>query len=123
MKYFVIDNFAHYLLIFFFRWADLTNRITPVPLILSTVRFAWNTKNLLAEPVIVAQILNTPSVEENRNIIYQSTTTELRIDGTGFIGAKRVSLYFKPPLTNDVSYEDISPYPLQQDQIILRLRH
>jgi hypothetical protein len=43
--------------------------------------------------------------------------------GVGFIGAKAVNFYFKPPLVKEVAYEDVSRYPLQKDQIVLRLRH
>ena len=48
-------------------------------------------KNLLPEPVIIAQVLSTPSVNENSDIVYTTATNELRINGTGFIGAKKVS--------------------------------
>lgn len=106
------------------KWADLSERTPPVALILSAVYFSPDTKkNLLPEPVIVAQILDTPSVDENEDVIYQTATNELRINGTGFIGAKKVDFYFKPPLVKEVAYEDVSPYPLQKDEVILRLRH
>lgn len=108
-----------------FRWADLSKRVPPVAMILSGVRFSTDPakKNLLNDPVIVAQVLNTPTVQENRDIIYTSATNELRINGTGFIGSKEVDFYFKPPLVKEVAYEDVTPYPLVKDEIILRLRH
>ena len=110
--------------IFINRWADLTDRTPPVALVLSAVYFNGDTKkNLLPEPVIVAQILDTPSVDENEDILYQSASNELRINGTGFIGAKKVDFYFKPPLVKEIAYEDVSIYPLSKDQIVLRLRH
>lgn len=56
-------------------------------------------------------------------MIYQTATNELRINGTGFIGAKKVDLYFKPPLVKEVAYEDVTKYPLTKDMVILRLRH
>jgi hypothetical protein len=63
-------------------------------------------------------------VDENLdNILYQSASNELRINGTGFIGAKKVDLYFSPPLVKEVAYEDVTKYPLQKDEIVLRLRH
>lgn len=106
------------------KWADLSERTPPVALILSAVYFSPDAKkNLLPEPVIVAQILDTPSVDENEDVIYQTATNELRINGTGFVGAKKVDFYFKPPLVKEVAYEDVSPYPLQKDEVILRLRH
>jgi hypothetical protein len=95
-----------------------------VALVLNGVKFAANpTKNLLVEPVIVANVLATPSVEENDDIIYTTASNELRINGTGFIGAKRVDLYFNPPIYKEVGYEVVSPFPLVKDQVVLRLRH
>jgi len=107
------------------RWADLEDRIPPVALILSSVSFSSDEeRNLLVEPVIVAQVLDTPSVDENLdNIVYQSASNELRINGTGFIGAKKVDLFFRPPLVKEVAYEDVSRYPLAKDEVVLRLRH
>lgn len=80
-------------------------------------------KNLLAEAVIVAQVLNTPTVQENKGILYTTASNELRINGTGFMGSKEVDFYFKPPLVKEVAYEDVTEYPLRSDQITLRLRH
>jgi hypothetical protein len=107
------------------KWADLSKRVPPVAMILSGVRFSTDPakKNLLNDPVIVAQVLNTPTVAENREVVYTSATNELRINGTGFIGSKEVDFYFKPPLIKEVAYEDVTPYPLVKDEIILRLRH
>jgi hypothetical protein len=106
------------------RWVDLSERTPPVAMILSGVRFSSDPKtNLLPDPVIVAQVLNTPSVKESVDILYKSASNELRINGTGFIGSKEVDFYFKPPLTKEVAYEDVTPYPLRNDQIVLRLRH
>ena len=107
-----------------YRWAHLTDRTRPVALVLSAVYFNGDTKkNLLPEPVIVAQILYTPSVDEKEDVLYQSASNELRINGTGFIGAARVDFYFMPPLVKEVAYEDVSIYPLSENQIVLRLRH
>eukprot|EP01033_Poteriospumella_lacustris_P014849 gene14849-10618_t len=106
------------------RWANLSQRTPPVAIILNGVRFASDPKkNLLPAPVIVAQVLNTPSVKENTNVLFKSASKELRINGTGFVGSGRVDLYFQPPLTKEVAYEDVTPYPLRNDQIVLRLRH
>ena len=55
--------------------------------------------------------------------MYQSASNELRINGTGFIGAKKVDLFFRPPLVKEVAYEDVSRYPLAKDEVVLRLRH
>jgi hypothetical protein len=93
-------------------------------LILSGVRFASNPdKNLLPEPMIIAQVLPTPTVNDCNDIIYTSATNELRINGTGFVGAKKVDLYFSPPLFKEIGYEVVSKFPLSTDTVVLRLRH
>jgi len=106
------------------KWVNLEGRTPPVALILNGVSFESDpTKNLLNEPVIIAQVLATPEIEENLDIIYTTATNELRINGTGFMGAKKVDLYFDPPLYKEVGYEVVSPFPLTKDQVVLRLRH
>jgi hypothetical protein len=108
----------------FHRWVDLTGRTPPVALILSGVRVASDpSTNLLVEPVIVANVLTSPTVKPSKDIIYITATTELRINGTGFVGAKKLNLYFNPPILNEVGYEIVSPFPLSTDQVLLRLRH
>jgi hypothetical protein len=88
------------------------------------VKFASNPdKNLLAEPVIVAQVLSTPTVIATYYRVFMSASKELRINGTGFIGARKVDLYFQPPLVKEVAYDDVTPYPLTENQVVLRLRH
>jgi hypothetical protein len=102
----------------------LTGRTPPVSLVLSGVRFASNPNvNLLPEQVIVAQVLSTPTVQECGDIIYTTASNSLTINGTGFIGAKFVDLYFDNPLYKEITYEVATPFPLQKDQIQLRLRH
>jgi hypothetical protein len=106
------------------KWADLSARVPPVALILNAIQFIGSRKNLLPEPIIIAQVINTPSVREAApQTIYQTVTNELRIDGTGFMGAKFVNFSFQPPLVKEIAYEDVTPFPLQKDQIVLRLRH
>jgi hypothetical protein len=106
------------------RWVNLDGRTPPVSLILSAVKFASNPdKNLLPEPVIVAQVLATPTVAPDSDVIYTTATNELRINGTGFVGAKKVDIYFDPPLYVGVGYEVVSKFPLSNEQIVLRLRH
>eukprot|EP01034_Spumella_vulgaris_P024937 gene24937-31335_t len=39
------------------------------------------------------------------------------------MGGKKVDFYFSPPLVKEVSYEDVTRYPLVSDQVTLRLRH
>jgi hypothetical protein len=78
---------------------------------------------LLPEAVIIANVLATPTVKPNEDIIYTTATNELRINGTGFQGAKFVDLYFNPPIYKQVGYEMVSSFPLQKDQVVLRLRH
>jgi len=106
------------------RWVNLDDRTPPVSLILNAVKFASNpNKNLLLEPVIVAQVLPTPTINENLEIIYTTATNELRINGTGFMGAKKVDLYFDPPIFLGVGYEIVSAFPCAREQVVLRLRH
>ncbi|KAJ1427341.1 hypothetical protein B484DRAFT_450320 [Ochromonadaceae sp. CCMP2298] len=106
------------------KWVDLAGRTPPVSLVLSAVRFASSPNhNLLIEPVIIAQVLATPSIDENEDFLYQTASNELRINGTGFIGAKKIDLYFQPPLIKEVGYEDVTPYPLTKNEVVLRLRH
>jgi len=106
------------------RWVNLDGRIPPVSLVLSGVYFkSTGTKNLLAEPIIVANVLQTPNAQQNLDIIYQSASNQLIINGTGFIGAKKVDFYFNPPLFKQIAYEMVTPFPLAKDQVYLRLRH
>ena len=106
-----------------FRWVNLDSRTPPVGLFLKKVFFASDpAKNLLPEPVMVASVIRSPSVSQNTEIIFSSATSTLRINGTGFIGAKKVALYFVPILYNEISYEMVSSFPLLKDQIILKLR-
>lgn len=107
-----------------YRWADLSESTSPVAMVLNGVRFSSEPrKNLLIEPIIVAQVLRIPSVNENTGVLYNSALNELRIHGNGFIGSKAVTFYFNPPLVREVAYEDVTPYPLRDNEIILRLRH
>ena len=87
------------------------------------MKFSNSDKNWLSEPVIVAHILITPEVYNNDVYLYMSASNELRVIGAGFIGAKKVDLYFQPPLVKDVAYEDVSKYPLVKNEVVLRLRH
>jgi hypothetical protein len=71
------------------RWVNLDGRTPPVALILSKVAFTTNpTKTLLAggEPVVVAQVLATPTVEENLEIIYTTASNQLVINKKGWLG-------------------------------------
>lgn len=101
---------------------DLTDRSPPVALILSSVTFKGG-KNQLFEPAVVANVLETPSVEENDLVLYSTASNELRINGSGFLGAKDVDLFFDPPLLKEIAYEIVSPFPCTKDEVVLRLRH
>jgi len=106
------------------KWVDFIGRTPPVSLVLTSVKFLSDPeKNLLPEPIILAQVLPTPTVVEMKEVIYTTATNELRINGTGFVGAKKVDLYFNPPLYKGIDYEDVSKFPLSQDQVVLRIRH
>jgi hypothetical protein len=106
------------------KWVDLSSRTPPVGLILSSVKFASSgDKNLLNSPVIVANVLATPSLKESTEPLYQSASNELLLTGSGFAGAKKIDLYFDPPLLKEIAYEVVSPFPLAGNEVRLRLRH
>ncbi|CAE7728636.1 unnamed protein product, partial [Symbiodinium microadriaticum] len=105
-------------------WVDLSDRTPPVGLVLSSVKFeSSGTKNLLREPVIIANVLATPTVKESSDELYQTASNELVISGSGFTGAKKIDLYFDPPLLKEIAYEVVSPFPLSGNEVRLRLRH
>lgn len=106
------------------KWVKLDGRTPPVALKLEKVFFKPDTsKNVLAEPKIIANVLETPTAEESNKILYKTATHELRINGTGFTGAKEIELFFKPPLFVGVEYEIVGKKPYKEDQIVLRKRH
>lgn len=103
------------------RWIDLTDRNPPVALILHAVKFGLDETNLLPEPIIIAQVLPQPGIAPSEAELQQSASYELRINGTGLVGAKKCDCYFSPPLPKDVVYVDVTPYPLRTNQVVLRL--
>jgi len=106
------------------RWVNLDERTPPVALILSGVYFSSApSKNLLPEPRIVANVLLTPDVQADDRVMYQTASSALTVNGTGFQGAKKVDFYFKPPLLNEIAYEVVTPFPVGRDLVQLRLRH
>ena len=74
--------------------------------------------NLLSEPVIVANVIASPTIASSDTILYTSASKVLRINGTGFSGVKEVKLYFKPPLYVEIDYEVF----IRGKQLSLRLR-
>eukprot|EP01040_Poterioochromonas_malhamensis_P015713 gene15713-17642_t len=100
------------------QWTDLS---PPVTLILSSLTFKGNNKNLIQEPMRIAHVLKTPTVHESTRTILQTSYT-LIINGFGFIGSQAVNFYFQPPLLKGDNYEDVTEYPLRKDQIVLSLR-
>ena len=55
------------------RWVNLDGRVPSEVLILTKVKFASSGEtNLLPAPVVVANVLLTPTVEENATVIYQT---------------------------------------------------
>lgn len=107
------------------RWVNLEERVPPVALVLRAVYFGKDSqKNLLPDhqAVTVANVLMTPDIEENDDILYSTASNQLVLNGTGFAGAKKVDLYFRPPLTAEVAYEVVSKFPLKNNQVKLRLR-
>jgi hypothetical protein len=107
------------------KWVKLDGRDPPVAITLSKVTFGDSDKNLLAagQPKIIANVLRTPSADENDRVIYQEATHELKINCTGFAGAKDIDLFFKPPLFKGVQYEIVSKKPYTKSFITLRKRH
>ncbi len=79
--------------------------------------------NLLPSPLVIANVLATPTIVENKEVIYQSVTNELTLKGSGFTGAKKVDIYFDPPLLKKIAYEVVSQFPLSGPEVVLRLRH
>jgi hypothetical protein len=105
------------------KWVELDERTPPVALILKGVFFSNDPqKNLLPEQKIVAQVLATPAIEEDTSVKYMSTSGALTLKGSGFTGAKKVDLYFSPPLLKGIAYEIGTQLPTTQDYIQLRLR-
>jgi hypothetical protein len=93
-----------------------------VGLILNAVKFK-NTgdRNHLSYPVIIANVYATPSIRENHAPL-RPTARALILTGSGLIGAKKVNLYFDPPLLLEIAYVISSPVPLLDNEIVLRLR-
>lgn len=70
----------------------------------------------------MAQVLNVPNITSIKEAVFETVTKELRINGTGLIGAQMVDIFFKPPVYKKVAYDDITRYPLTTDEVVLRLR-
>lgn len=105
------------------RWVNMDGRNPPVGLVLNSVSFGERGTNLLGKPVIVAMVLATPTVKESTDTLYMTASNRLVIKGSGFAGAKDVDLFFDPPLYKEIEYEVSSSFPLQENEIELRLRH
>eukprot|EP01040_Poterioochromonas_malhamensis_P013635 gene13635-15022_t len=102
---------------------NFTSRNPPISLILYSVKFgSAQSTNLLETPVPIALITASPTVNANLTHIYQNQTAFLSISGTGWLGASKVMVRFNPRLMKNFEYEDISTYPLQGNQVTLRLR-
>lgn len=105
------------------RWAILDNRVPPIALVLRSVKFdSSGDTELLPAPVVIANIIETPTVFPSDRQLYQTASNALYINGSGFIGAKQVDLYFSPPLMKSVAYEIVTKFPLATSEIQLRLR-
>lgn len=108
------------------KWVDLQDRVPPVALILEKVAFKEKPDvNLLpnGESIILANVLESPSVEASDQHLYMTATNQLTINGTGFEGAKLVNLYFQPPLKKEIDYKIVSQFPIVSDQVRLKLTH
>ncbi|CAM9167772.1 unnamed protein product, partial [Hapterophycus canaliculatus] len=55
---------------------------------------------LITEPVSVASVIPTPTVNPSNNNLYLTMSQRVMINGTNF-GLKRTALYFSPPLVED----------------------
>lgn len=102
------------------KWVDLTDRTPPVDLLLVGIYTSLEGKNELSFPMKVANVIETPTIQASNTIIYATATNTLRINGTGFGGAKDVNLYFSPPLYKEIEYELVD---FTSNTITLRLRH
>jgi hypothetical protein len=92
-------------------------------LILNAVKFNQSgDRNLLLSPVVVANVLATPVILENNKVIFQTATNEWTLQSSSFVGARKMDLYFNPPLLKDIQYQVISSFPLADDAVVLRLR-
>jgi len=107
-------------------WTHMSNSTagTPSALILRGVRVDQvNNPNVLSEAVMLARVIDTPSIDSSDQRIFMSGTNELRLLGAGLMGAKRVDLYFYPPIFKDINYEIVSPMPIRGSTLVLRIRH
>jgi hypothetical protein len=89
---------------------------------LRSVKIGDDAKELLVQPVLVAQVISTPDVFPDNRELHQSASNALYINGSGFIGAKKVDLYFNPPLLKEIAYEIVSKFPLEENLLHLRIR-
>ena len=102
---------------------DLTRRVPPIALFVSSIKF-YGGKEQLDKPTVVANVIETPNVLPNEDLIlYMTASNELRVKCTGLVGAKDVGLYFDPILYKDITYEIVSKFPLTDNELALRLRH
>ena len=111
-------------------WAKMDENRAPVSLWLSKISYGVDVNNpgpnqLASDPVIVARILKTPVVTSSISpkVIYQTTTPQLTINGTGLVGAKSLKLYFTPSLFVDIDYGIAeTQFPLKKDSFKISLR-
>lgn len=59
--------------------------------------------NQITEPVSVANVIPTPTVQRNTDVIYQTGTSKLVINGTNF-REKSMELLFDPPMERNKDY-------------------
>jgi hypothetical protein len=73
-------------------------------LYLMTLKKDGSDESLLSNPVPVATVMVTPSVQRGFDkVVYMTGSKKLNINGTGF-KAKSTQLVFDPPLVKDVDY-------------------
>ena len=75
-----------------------------------------NKNIMLPGPILVANVIQTPSVFSSDTAVYQTATKTLRINGTGLKFARTMNIYFNPPLPRGVAHEITSVFPLTSDQ-------
>ncbi|CAM9618351.1 unnamed protein product, partial [Ectocarpus fasciculatus] len=101
----------------------LDGRVPPVALVLRSVKFVSSGETeLLPSPVVIANVIETPTVFPSDRKMFQTASNALYINGSGFVGAKFVDLYFNPPLMKSVAYEIVTKFPLAKSELQLRLR-
>ena len=103
---------------------NLDNEIFPIPLKLSPLKIpseSFSTR--LSKPVVIANVIDFPSLHQNVYYIDTEPPTELRITGTGLIGVEAFDCRFNSSKDDEERiYEVTSSFPLRSNEVVLKLR-